>query len=92
MSLIHQALELKRTCKIRYSRPNAANREPYMCMWIAIDFEKNISVMYAQHSKNIEDPEWERINHIDGDFSKRVLEEYLSDDMVLEAWYKLRKE
>jgi hypothetical protein len=77
---------------IRYSRPNAANRAPYMSFWVYVDTEKDISIMYAQQSDDPNNPDWEPTAHMHGDFFKRLIEEYINDDMFLEAWDRLRKE
>lgn len=77
---------------IRHTRPNAANRAPFMSFWVHVDHEKDVSIMYAQHSEDITQPEWEPVGAIDGNFMKRLVEEFLNADLFLEAWSQMRKE
>lgn len=61
-----------------------------MTRWVCVDIEKDVSMMYVQQSEDITEPSWEPTSHITGDFLKRLVEEYLDDDMFLEAWSELK--
>ena len=75
---------------VKTRRPSMQDRADYMDIWVADHGE--ISVKYAQHSKDPDVPDWVKTGEIQGSFSQRIIEEYLSHDDLLEAWDKFRTE